>query len=165
MDGLKLRLAVYSLFGKRTYSQYKQEYQKEYEKLAKVEIKKAYEHVLKHILDSGYDIRIATKNVCAQNILLQECFEDVEIKEKLKLIVLIKNKKQQFKQLLKDYNNNICVIGNNFTDDIISACKIGSPYIYVGKSKILKRIISNKYYSENGIIIPNIEEIKNMLIS
>lgn len=169
MRGLKLRLAAYSIFGKRSYKEYKEAYREKYEQIAKVKLQEVYESTLKDIIKSGYNIRIATKNVCAKNLLEQQCFkEDVEIKEKLKLIVLLKDKKRQFKELINKYDNKVCVIGNNLSDDIINSCKIGSPFIYIGKSivvkfiiKIINKLNKNCIY-KRGIQLDEITKIRSI---
>ena len=91
--------------------------------------------------------------------------------ENLKLLVLKKKKEKKFKKIAQKYDK-ICVIGNNLYDDIISSYKIGSPYIYIGDSKIVKFIlkVSNYIFDKNkdsainkkGIQFKNFIQVKKI---
>lgn len=138
--GLKIRLAVYSLFDRKvTYAQTKQIYSKLYKKFASKELVNVYNDILKTIISNGYEILIATKNVYAEELLkkLEENGQNLE----LDLIVLRKDKRKKFEELISKYSGKICVIGNNLSDDIISSIKIGSPFVYIGKSKAVNFIL------------------------
>ena len=55
--------------------------------------------------------------------------------------------------MVKQYEGKVCVIGNNLSDDIMNSYKIGSPFIYIGKSKAINFILSlvNKIAYKIGI--------------
>ncbi len=98
--------------------------------------------ILKPILDSGYKIVIATKNVYAKNLLnSEENAIEKRHKDKLTLTVLKKDKKEKFRNMIKEYNGKVCIIGNNLSDDILNSYRIGAPYIYIGKSKVISFIL------------------------
>lgn len=164
--GLKLRLRLYSIIAKKDFIESKTEYGNMYAKLAKIEFLTVYKLVLKDILNKGYNIAIITKNVYAKNIL-----SDVNEKN-ISIVVLKKNKKAQFEKLIKENESKVCVIGNNLSDDILNSYKIGSPYIYIGKSKAinyitkiinciaLKMHMSGLY--KRGIQFKNIKQIREI---
>lgn len=163
--GLKLRLAVYSLFSKYSLKECKLHYSRIYSNLARIELYSVYNTTLKYIIENNYDIVIATKNVYAKNILENNVFKiDSKTREKIKLIVLKKNKKKQFKDLVEKYNGKVCVIGNNLSDDILNSYRIKSPYIYIGKSKIVNIVIkfTNKLLGKRGMQFKSIRNIKNI---
>lgn len=163
--GLKLRLAVYSLFSKYSLQECKREYGRMYEELAKIELMSIIETTLSSLIEKDYDIAIVTKNVYAKNILNQNIFNlDVKTRKKIKLVSLKKDKKRKFEEMIEEYDGKVCVIGNNLSDDIFNSYRIGSPYIYIGKSKIVNCIIaiSNKFFNKKGIRLKNIKAIKNI---
>ncbi len=167
--GLKLRLRLYSMIAKKDFVESKKEYGNMYSKLAEIEFLVVYKSLLKDILAKGYKIAIITKNVYAKNIL-----NDIN-DSNISIIVLKKNKKEQFKKLIKENESKVCVIGNNLSDDILNSYRIGSPYIYIGKSKAinfitrgincfaLKLNISGIY--KRGIQFKNIKQIKEIFTS
>jgi FMN phosphatase YigB (HAD superfamily) len=163
--GLKLRLAVYSLFSKNSFKECKEKYAKWYEKLAKVELLSVFGTTLNDLISNGYDISIVTKNVYAKNLLKQNIFSlEADKKNKINIVVLKKAKKKKFKEMVEAYDGKVCVIGNNLSDDIINSYKIGSPYIYIGKSKIVNLVINitNKLFRKRGIQFRNIKKIKSI---
>lgn len=163
--GLKLRLAFYSLFSEYTFEECKKEYNRLYDQIARTELLSIYNTTLSGIIDNGYDIAIVTKNVYAKNLLSKNILGlDIKNKKKLKLIVLKKDKKKKFKEMVKQYNGEVCVIGNNLSDDIINSYKIGSPYVYIGKSRVVSIIISlaNKIFKKRGIQFENIKKVKSI---
>ena len=163
--GLKLRLAVYSLFSKYSLRECKAHYSRIYSNLARIELYSVYNTTLKYIIENNYDIVIATKNVYAKNILENNIFKiDSKTREKIKLIVLKKNKKKQFKDLVEKYNGKVCVIGNNLSDDILNSYRIKSPYIYIGNSKIVNIVIkfTNKIFGKKGMQFKSIKSIKKI---
>lgn len=165
--GLKIRLAIYSLFSNYNLKQCKEYYSKIYENLARLELCSIYNSTLKYIIDKGYDIVIATKNVYAKNILKSNIFNlNSSRRSKIKLLVLKKNKKQQFKDLVEQYNGKVCVIGNNLSDDIFNSYRIRSPYIYIGKSKIVELVIraTNILFKNKGIQFRSIKNIKKLFL-
>lgn len=164
---LKIRLAFYSLFSKHSYKHCKKVYGQMYANYANRELAYIYNKNLSRLIEDGYDIAIVTKNVYAENILEKRTImlKD-ELYKKIKLIVLRKGKKKkQFKEFIAKYKDRICVIGNNLSDDIISSYKIKSPYIYIGKSKIIKLIInfSNHFTKQKGIQLRDIQDIRKLL--
>lgn len=163
--GLKLRLAIYSLFSKYNLKECKEHYSRIYANLARIELSSIYNSTLKYIIENDYDIVVATKNVYAKNLLENNIFKiDSKKREKIKLIVLKKNKKEQFKDLVEQYDGKVCVIGNNLSDDILNSYRIKSPYIYIGKSKIVNLVIrfTNKLFGKKGIQFRSIKQIKNI---
>ncbi len=166
--GLKLRLAIYSLFSKYSYKECKRRYGGIYEKLARVELFDICGSTLSEILNKGYDIAIVTKNVYAKKLLNNRNIfgVDSDTRKRINLIVLKKDKKKKFKEMVESYDNKICVIGNNLSDDIINSLKIGSPYIYIGKSKIISFIIefANKFSKNKGVQFKKIKNIKSLFV-
>lgn len=163
--GLKIRLAVYSFFSKHTLKYCKERYKQMYKKLARIELVNKYTTSLRKFIESGYDIAIVTKNVYAQDILNHSSFKFISKQsDKLKLIVLKTDKKKQFKSMVKQYDGKVCVIGNNLSDDIFNSYKIGSPYIYIGKSKVVNFIISltNKLFNKSGIQFSSFDNVRNI---
>lgn len=163
--GLKLRLAIYSLFSKYNLKECKEHYSRIYANLARIELSSIYNSTLKYIIENDYDIVVATKNVYAKNLLENNIFKiDSKKREKIKLIVLKKNKKKQFKDLVEKYNGKVCVIGNNLSDDILNSYRIKSPYIYIGKSKIVNLVIrfTNKLFGKKGMQFKSIKSIKKI---
>lgn len=152
--GLKIRLAVYSLFSKYTLQECKKMYGAMYEELARVELASVYASTLSKIVANGYKVAIVTKNVYAKNLLEKSFFKtNKEISDNLNLVILKKDKKRKFKDMIKQYDGKVCVVGNNLCDDIINSYKIGSPFIYIGKSKAINFILSlvNKIAYKIGI--------------
>ena len=49
--------------------------------------------------------------------------------------------KKEFREMVENSNGKVCVIGNNFSDDLLNSYRIGSPYIYIGNSKAIKYIM------------------------
>ncbi|MBQ8379412.1 MAG: hypothetical protein IJX34_01190 [Clostridia bacterium] len=152
--GLKIRLAVYSMFSKYTLKECKRMYGAMYEELARVELASVYASTLSKIIANGYKVAIVTKNVYAKNLLERSFFKtNKEISDNLSLVILRKDKKKKFKDMVKQYEGKVCVIGNNLSDDIMNSYKIGSPFIYIGKSKAINFILSlvNKIAYKIGI--------------
>lgn len=165
--GLKLRLAIYSLFSsKYSYKECKREYERLYKRLARIEFLSRYATTLREIIDNGYKVAVVTKNVYARQMLDGNYLSHDFKGEKLKLIVLRGNKKEKFKDMIKKYNGEVCVIGNNLSDDIINSFRIGSPYIYIGKSKIITIIInfSNKFFKKKGIQFKSFDKVKSIFL-
>lgn len=169
---LKIRLAFYSIFCDRSYKECKRIYSDMYDKLSRIEFINIYASTLKELIDSDYKVVIITKNVYAKKLLNSNIFElDKKVMENLKLLVLKKKKEKKFKKIAQKYDK-ICVIGNNLYDDIISSYKIGSPYIYIGDSKIVKFIlkVSNYIFDKNkdsainkkGIQFKNFIQVKKI---
>lgn len=132
-----------------------------------------YSTTLKYILDSEYEIVIATKNVYAKNLLNnEENIIEERHKEKITLTVLKKDKKEKFKNMIKEYNGKVCIIGNNLSDDILNSYRIKAPFIYIGKSKIINYILKMiNFFSfklgiesmyNRGIQFKEIEKIKEI---
>lgn len=171
-SGLKLRLAFYSLFCKRSYKECKKIYADMYSKLSQMEFIDVYVSTLKGLVDDDYKVIILTKNVYAKNLLESNIFNlDEKVRENLELLILKKEKKKQFKKIVEKYGK-VCVIGNNLSDDVISSYKIRSPYIYIGESKIVKGVLklSNCIFDRNkkssinrkGICLKNFKQVKNI---
>ena len=141
--GLKLRLEFYSLFSKYSYKECKSMYGSMYEELARIELLGVYATSLVKLIDDGYEIAIVTKNVYAKNLLDNHLFKMGSLyKEKLHLVILRNTKKKkQFREMVENSNGKVCVIGNNFSDDLLNSYRIGSPYIYIGNSKAIKYIM------------------------
>lgn len=152
--GLKIRLLIYSLFSKYNMKECKKMYADMYEELARIELASIYSTTLSKIIADGYKIAIVTKNVYAKKLLEKSYFKtNKEISENLNLVILKKDKKRKFKDMVKQYEGKVCVIGNNLCDDIINSYKIGSPFIYIGKSKVIDFILKlvNKLAYKIGI--------------
>lgn len=152
--GLKLRLAIYSLFSKYTLKKCKKMYGEMYEELARMELASVYATTLSKIIANGYKVAIVTKNVYAKNLLENTFFNtNKEIRDNLNLVILKKDKNKKFKDMVKQHDGKVCVIGNNLSDDIINSYRIGSPFIYIGKSKAIDFILRlvNKISYKIGI--------------
>lgn len=165
--GLKIRLKFYSLFSKYSYIECKEKYSKMYERFAKEGFYNVYCSTLIRMLNNGYDIKIVTKNVYAKNLFDKNFFIiKTEDRIKLNLIVLNETKKKQFLNMVEMYGGKVCVIGNNLSDDIINSYKIKAPYIYIGKSKAVKFILSvlNKLFGIKGIQVRSFNKLKSIFI-
>lgn len=162
--GLKIRLKVYSLFSKYTMRQLKYKYGTMYGMLAKKELRHVYNETLRNILLKGYSIQIVTKNVYAPVDLVDNLKKDLE-KNNLNLIfsTLKKNKNKFIKENVKTHEGRACIIGNNLSDDIITSFRLGLPYIYIGKSLIVRAIIriTNKIFKNKGIQVTRFDKTKS----
>ncbi len=163
--GLKIRLKVYSLFSKYTMRQLKYKYGTMYGMLAKKELRHVYNETLRNILLKGYSIQIVTKNVYAPVDLVDNLKKDLE-KNNLNLIfsTLKKNKNKFIKENVKTHDGKACIIGNNLSDDIITSFILGLPYIYIGKSLIVRAIIriTNKILKNKGIQVTRFDKTKSL---
>lgn len=163
--GLKIRLKVYSLFSKYTMRQLKYKYGTMYGMLAKKELRHVYNETLRNILLKGYSIQIVTKNVYAPVDLVDNLKKDLE-KNNLNLIfsTLKKNKNKFIKENVKTHDGKACIIGNNLSDDIITSFRLGLPYIYIGKSLIVRAIIriTNKILKNKGIQVTRFDKTKSL---
>lgn len=171
-SGLKLRLAFYSLFCKRSYKECKKIYADMYSKLSQMEFIDVYISTLKELIDNDYKVIILTKNVYAKKLLESNIFGlDKKVRKNLQLLILKKEKKKQFKKIVQQYGK-VCVIGNNLSDDVFSSYNIRSPYIYIGESKIVKGILklSNCFFDRDkesainrkGICLRNFRQVKEI---
>ncbi len=168
-NGLKLRLAFYSFFTRRKYKEVKKSYKYNYSTNARRLLLYTIQEEFEDIISSDRKMIIVTKNVYAEKIL-----DDVDsiigkdLAKNIKLIILEKNKKKVINQIKSEYKDNILVIGNNLFDDIISSWREGLPYIYIGKSNAVKKIIKhlnrkNNVDNKYGISVDNIGEISKSL--
>lgn len=171
---LKLRLWFYSLISKKNFKDAKASYGEMYAKLAKIEFDSIYSSVFRDIINSGYKIVVATKNVYAKDILNKTNALGIPTADdNVKLMVLRRNKKHQFKKLIAQNDGWVCVIGNNFADDILNSCRIGAPFIYIGQSKATKGIIRWINFTgrifchiyKRGIQCENIKNLKRFFVS
>ena len=171
-NGLKLRLAVYSFFTRRNYKEVKKSYRYNYSTNARRLLLYTIKDELEDIINSNRKMVIVTKNVYAEGIL--DDIDNIigkELAENIKLVILEKNKKNTINQIKSKYKDNILVVGNNLFDDIISSWREGLPFIYIGKSSTVKKIINylnNKHRKSNidnkyGICVDSISEITRSL--
>ncbi len=164
---LKLRLAIYSLFTKGKLSKAKENYEKLYKQYGKIEFDKALEYSVIPLLKKGYHIAIVTKNAYAREFLYEALESlDYDVKENMSIIILKRGKKkQEFGKFVKKFNK-ACIIGNNLSDDILNSHKMNLPYVYIGKSKLVKYIVnfSKKYNSKKGIVVDEISKINDIFL-
>ena len=71
-----------------------------------------------------------------------------------------------YKSKLDHYKTEFEEIGSitEVNYDIINSYKIGSPYVYIGKSRVVSIIISlaNKIFKKRGIQFENIKKVKSI---
>lgn len=171
-SALKFRIWFYSLLCKQDYVTAKRKYAREYEASSKIELLEVFRKYLEEILNNGYDIVIVTKNKYASTILFDEVYtiNNILNKNKIYLIVQMKNKNQMIKKIADVNDGKVTVIGNNFSDDILTAMKLKVPYIYIGRSKPVKALLSivdgkkqefgNLIICKKGIVIKNLSDAK-----
>ena len=168
---LKLRLWAYSIMCGYAYGMCKAEYKELYQYWAEKALDKVLVEDLSYLIDEGYKIKIATKNVYAIN-LLNNIKSNTYSKEVLDLIVLEENKKQTIKNWVKLYENKVCIIGNNFWDDILNAYRTKSTYVYIGFSKFVENVCGffdstkskKRVPRKTGIQVESFEEIRKILM-
>lgn len=163
-SGLKLRLRIYSLFSKYSAKQLKYKYGTMYGILAKKELRHVYNETLRDILKKGYSVQIVTKNVYAPVDLVDNLRRDLENNNlDLTFSTLKKDKNKFIKENILKHEGRACIIGNNLSDDIITSFRLGLPYIYIGKSLIVRAIIriTNKIFKNKGIQVTDFNKTKS----
>lgn len=137
-----IRIKIYAMFSKYTNSEIMGIYGDRYIELALNETVSGYNHI-KSLRGENSEVIIVTHNVFADR--LNKYVSCVPI-------IFSLNKKKYFtEELLKKYNI-IYLIGNNYTDDIKAAYAVKAFPIYIGKSKLVKKLIKGR-----GKIVDNIK--------
>ena len=139
MGILKLRFVMYSVLGRKKYSQVYYNYEEEYKKHLKKAINCLDKEKLGKIMNK-YNVIIITNNPFSVSVL----------KKYFKNVVYSPNAVSR-KKAIKDFDNllNIrYVVGNNFTDDIYSARCINAESVYIGSSCLGK--VYNADYNANS---------------
>lgn len=132
---LRLRLAVYAMLSFKSVKKINNEYKYRYQNLLKVSLFKK-ETLIESIL-KGYNVILVTNNLFAVDV--------VKSMNKFN-IIYAKNLKNRRRQIIKNHllEKIYYVVGDNYTDDIYFAKKIGVKSIYVGNS-ILKNFFCADY--------------------
>lgn len=137
---LSIRLFFYSIFSKHSYKELYEYYEKIYIR----EVKEGMiekEHFIKKIEGNGYKVIILSNNPLSKKILNHD------------IIVPEINKTEEIKFLMQEYNLRY-IIGNNYSDDIKVAKKLGIEPIYIGESSVIKFLARKKF-----LCICSLEEI------
>lgn len=127
----KARIGIYSLFSGYQKEELMKLYGKKYIELAMDETIEKYNHI-KNLENLGYEVIIVTHNIFADGL------------NNYVPVTFALNKRKYFTGELLEKYNVIYVVGNNYVDDIKSAYLVKAYPIYIGKSKVVKRIIKGK---------------------
>ena len=137
---LSIRLFFYSIFSKHSYKEVYEYYEKIYIK----EVKQGMiekEHFIKKVKDNGYKVIILSNNPISKKILNHD------------IIVPETNKTAEIKLLMQEFDLRY-IIGNNYSDDIKVAKKLGIEPIYIGESSVIKFLAR-----KNFLCICSLEEL------
>ncbi len=140
----KFRIFIYSIISFTSYCKNIKEYERLYIEYTLEDVTKSYTQHLERLKDLGYEIHLVTHNKFAK-----------AFSHKFPVKVL-KNKPKHVKKVKK----YICyMIGNNYTDDLRMPISLGIKTIYVGESKLVKKVTYGKakHFS-------NIEDAVNYII-
>lgn len=124
MAFLKLRLAIYSLFSNKKYSEIINQYEKWY----RSEVKEAIACNIGKLKNRRYKIIVLSNNLFSKNLSLKT--GDF-------LLLTTKSKFKTLKKIKEEYNI-LFMVGNNMSDDILPANMLNIPTIYLGKNKFVK---------------------------
>ena len=135
---LKLRFLIYSILSGKKYNNVIQSYENLYTIALDNNIKEKKELLIK--LKEMYDVKFISSNPYV--------YKHMNEKEKFSCIYT-KNTKQRYKKLnyYKKINNVAFLVGNNYTDDIKIAKKIGIKSFYIGQSKVFKYFNKTKLFT------------------
>lgn len=147
----KIRIFIYSVLSFSSFKENISKYAKKYQEYVKGDFFNNYTKYIKKLNKDDVRVVFVTNNPITK--YLEKCFN-------VKVIVFKSNNKS-IPLLLKD-NDIVLVIGNNFSDDILTSYKVNGYYqkmltdkktksIYVGKSKIVKFLTQNKTYHIDDI--------------
>lgn len=137
------RMCLYSIVSLKNVKKVLCYYELLYSKYVKEHINESLKSVLMQ-LEDNYQVIIVTRNMYAKCI--SDCID---------LPVLVVKNKNTFYSKLYNNDNISYIIGNNYMDDIFSCYLLNMMYkrnkiknevtpIYIGKSKIVKWIVSKK---------------------
>lgn len=135
-----LRMFIYSLISFSDIKFVFTKYERMYYLLAKEQITKEKLEVVKKLEDLGYKIYFVTRNMYAKHLI-----------KHIGNTIIVKDKRKYY---LRNKESIKYIIGNNYSDDIISSYLLNlrnkingkKNYVggmYIGKSKIVNKIISN----------------------
>lgn len=127
----KIRILIYSLLSFTSFSKKMLEYEKKYIKYTSEDIRKNYSLHLSKLENVGFEIRLVTHS------------EFTKYFKKYYPISILKNKPKYIERINKKIGISY-MIGNNYTDDLKVTIKLGIKTIYIGKSKLVQRIIKGK---------------------
>lgn len=127
----KLRILFYSILSFTSYKKNLIQYEKLYLENNLNEVNKNYILHLNRLDELGYEIHLVTHN------------EFIKAFKHLFPVKILKNKQGY----IRKYNRNKKIsymIGNNYTDDLKTSIKLGIKTIYIGESKLVRKIIEGK---------------------
>lgn len=127
----KLRLFIYSIMSFTCYKSKMIEYESLYHKYTFGDVDKNYNLHLSRLECIGYKVILITHS------------EFTKTFNGIFKIIIPKNKPKYLKGFYKK-NNVSFFIGNNYTDDLRTPIKLGISTIYIGKSKLVRKIILNR---------------------
>lgn len=127
----KLRLFVYSVMSFTSFKGKMNEYENLYHKYTFEDVDKNYKLHLSRLEELGYEVILITHS------------EFTKTFKGIFPIIIPKNKSKFIKSFYKK-NNISFIIGNNYTDDLKTPIKLGISTIYIGKSKLVKKLILKK---------------------
>ena len=138
-----IRMFFYSLFSKFTYGHILKQYQNIYISRIKEELHER-KMILEHFEKMGFEVIILSNN---------------PLSKKITYIMLPSiNKFEEIKDLKKYYDIKY-IVGNNYTDDIKVANRLGIEPIYIGKSFLVKMVSKGKC----NCFINEIEELQEKI--
>lgn len=127
----KLRILIYSLLSLTSFSKKMLEYEKKYIKYTTEDIKKNYILHLSKLENLGYEILLVTHSEFTKHF------------KKYYHIKILKNKPKYIRRIHEKIGISY-MIGNNYTDDLKVPINLGIKTIYIGKSKLVQKIIRDK---------------------
>lgn len=127
----KLRLFVYSVMSFTFFKKKMKEYEDLYHKYTFGDVDKNYKLHLSRLENVGYKVILITHS------------EFTKTFKGIFPIIIPKNKPRFIKSFYKK-NNVSFFIGNNYTDDLKTPIKLGISAVYIGKSKLVEKLILKK---------------------
>lgn len=140
-----LRIVIYSLLSFSNITFVFNKYERMYYLLAKEQINEEKIEAIKKLESLGYGICFVTRNMYAKHLIKHIGFKTIIVKDKRKFY-------------FKSNDDIAYIIGNNYSDDIFSSYLFNfknkikgkgnyAKGIYIGKSKIVDKIISKNILS------------------
>lgn len=142
----KLRILIYSILSFTSYKKNIKRYENLYIEYTLKEVDKNYILHLNRLIKVGFEIYLVTHN------------EFTEAFYHFFPVKVLKNKQKYIKSFNKEKKISY-MIGNNYTDDLKTPISLGIETIYIGKSRLVKGIITGR--AKN---FSNIEEAVNFII-
>ena len=148
----KLRMSIYSILSLHNIKKDIAKYKSEYIKYANGYFKNFLQNEYKLLKNKGYDILILTSDPF-------DSYMD-------RRVTVSQDKVRYVEDNVPSKYNEVCVIGNNFSDDILSGIKLREKFnikvhiCYIGKSPIIKRRLKNKEVNFCSCLKDAIKQIK-----